>query len=65
MQNTWVDIREPYTDKLLMRYDPARDIIEVQRRGIKTLVDLSQYKAPAAKGNGFERHGTPAKAVAD
>ena len=46
----WVDIREPVTEKLLMRYDPQRDIIEVQRRGVKTVVDLTQYK---------ERQGAP------
>jgi hypothetical protein len=40
----WVDIREPHTDKLLLRFDPARDIIEVQRRGVKTVIDLTQYK---------------------
>ena len=40
----FVDVREPQTEKLLFRYDPNRDIIEVQRRGIKTLVDLRQYQ---------------------
>lgn len=39
----FVDVREPQTEKLLFRYDPNRDIIEVQRRGVKTLVDLRQY----------------------
>jgi hypothetical protein len=40
----FVDVREPQTEKLLFRYDPDRDIIEVQRRGVKTLVDLRQYQ---------------------
>ena len=42
----FVDVREPQTEKLLFRYDPDRDIIEVQRRGVKTVVDLTQYRAP-------------------
>jgi hypothetical protein len=40
---SFVDIREPHTDKLLFRYDVDRNLIEIQRRGEKTLVDLSQY----------------------
>jgi hypothetical protein len=46
----FVDVREPQTEKLLFRYDPDRDIIEVQRRGVKTVVDLRQYQ---------ERQGAP------
>jgi hypothetical protein len=42
----WIDIREPRTRKLLFRYDPQRDIIEIQQRNIKTVVDLRQFKAP-------------------
>ena len=44
MQPDWVDIREPHTGKLLMRYSPRRGLIEIQRRGVKTLVDLHQYE---------------------
>lgn len=39
----WLDIREPGTNKLLLRYDPDRAIIEVRRRGRITLVDLTKY----------------------
>ena len=42
----FIDILEPHTGKLLMRFDPQRDIIEVQRRGVKTVVDLTKYRAP-------------------
>jgi len=40
----WVEIREPHTDKLLFRFHPVRDLIEIQRRGAKTLIDLSEYR---------------------
>jgi hypothetical protein len=40
----FVEVREPHTDKLLFKFDPHRDIIEVAQRGIKTVVDLSQYR---------------------
>lgn len=46
----FIDVREPHTKKLLFRYDPARDIIEIQQRNVKTLVDLSQYKAGSIAG---------------
>ena len=41
----WVDVREPGSGKLLFRYDADRDIIEVQRRGVKTVVDLRQIRS--------------------
>ena len=54
----FVDVTEPYTGKLLLRYDPLRSIIEIQRRGVKTVIDLTQYKAPmSAQGNANERQG--------
>ena len=62
---TWVPLREPGTGKLLARYDPERDIIEFQRRGIKTVVDLRQVKESASErqarhldGGGTERSAT-------
>ena len=39
----FVDVREPHTGKLLFRYDAQRAIIEVQSRGVKTVVDLMLY----------------------
>ena len=47
---TWVDIRENGTKKLLARYDPNRAILEIVRRGVKTVVDLTEYG---------ERQGAP------
>lgn len=35
----FLEIREP-GGKLLFRYDPERDLIEIQRRGRKMLIDL-------------------------
>jgi len=40
----YVDVREPGSGKLLFRFDPKRDIIEIQRRQVRTLVDLSRYR---------------------
>lgn len=40
----FVDVREPHTAKLLFRFDPARDIIEIAQRGVKTVIDLTQYR---------------------
>lgn len=45
----FVDVREPYTGKLLFRYDPVRRLIEIQRRGELTLIDLTKYERPPIK----------------
>lgn len=42
----FIPIHEPKTGRLLFRYDPTRHLIEIQRRGIKTVVDLSRYHPP-------------------
>ncbi|MDR3572869.1 MAG: hypothetical protein P4L50_03325 [Anaerolineaceae bacterium] len=51
----FIDVRQPYTGKLLFRYDPNRNLIEIASRGVKTLVDLNKYKAeldqPASLSN--------------
>ena len=36
----WITIKEPRTNWILARYDPERGLLEFQRRGVKTLVDL-------------------------
>lgn len=40
----FVEVREPYTNKLLFRYDPCRDLVEIARRGIITVIDLQKLK---------------------
>lgn len=40
----FIPIREDDTGWLLFLYDPTRDIIEIQRRGRKQIIDLAQYK---------------------
>lgn len=55
-QVMFIDIREPHTEKLLFKYDPARELVEIQRQNIKTVVDLTQYKAfRSAEGAQDER----------
>lgn len=54
----FIDVREPHTKKLLFRYDPSREIIEIQERKVKTVVDLRQYQAPeSAEGASDGRQG--------
>lgn len=40
----FIPVREPGTDWLLFLYDPDRQLIEVQRRGVKHLIDLRELK---------------------
>jgi len=44
MIHVFTEVREPYTGKLLFRFDPERDLIEIQDRGQKTIIDLSQFR---------------------
>lgn len=44
----FVEVRNPHTGKLLFKYDPQRELIEIQERGAVTLIDLNKYRAPAA-----------------
>ena len=44
----FVDVRHPYTGKLLFRFDPERDLIEIGERGKTTLIDLTPYRTTSA-----------------
>jgi len=40
----WIEVREPGTRKLLFRYDPTRGKVEVERRGVRTVVELEKFR---------------------
>ena len=40
----FTDVREPGSGHLLFRYNAARDLIEIVRRGVRTVVDLTKYR---------------------
>jgi hypothetical protein len=65
----FVEVREPQTQKLLFKFDPSRDIIEVQRRGVKTLVDLREYREqenkPQENADERQREGKPGSRCID
>lgn len=44
-ESCFIDVRNPHTDKLIFRYDPIRNIVEHQARGVKAIIDLNQYIA--------------------
>ena len=46
----FIPIREPGTGWLLGLYDPQRQLLEIQRRGVKTVVDLSQLALDSENG---------------
>ncbi len=39
----WIELRDG-TGRLQARYDPARNLLEIQRRGVKTLYDLTRWQ---------------------
>lgn len=39
----WLDVRDT-AGKLLFRFDPQRDLVQVGERGRVVVVDLSQYR---------------------
>lgn len=46
---TYRPVYEPGSGKLLFKFDSARGLIEIQRRGIVTVVDLAQEATKSAK----------------
>lgn len=40
----WQEVRDPDHNKLLFRYDPLRNLVEVGSRGVIHLVDLTVYR---------------------
>jgi len=39
----YIDVLEPGTGKLLFRIDPQRQLIEIQHRRVRTLIDLTEF----------------------
>jgi hypothetical protein len=46
--SSYVNIFYPGTTYLMFRYDPVREIIELQNRGIRYYVDLAEQKVTQA-----------------
>lgn len=46
----FIPVHEPKTGRLLFRYDPERQLIEIQRRKVITVVDLAQYHSEPSNG---------------
>ncbi len=42
------DVRDPNTGKLLFRFDPTRDLVQIKAHGDMALIDLSEYRQPVA-----------------
>ena len=40
----WQDVRDPDHGKLLFRYDPLHNLVQVGSRGVIHVVDLSEYR---------------------
>jgi hypothetical protein len=43
-RSAFVPVREPGTNWLLFKYDPVRELVEIQRRGKKTIIDLRSIR---------------------
>ena len=46
--SNYVPIYFPGTTHLMFRYDPVREVIELQMRGVKYYVDLAELKVTQA-----------------
>lgn len=42
--NGWVEVRDPYTGKLLCRFDKKKFLLEVRRGKVTTTVALRYYE---------------------
>ena len=59
---SFVEVREPHTGKLLFRYDASRQLVEIARRGVVTIVDLLCYNKDMAAMRHDITQQAPAKA---
>lgn len=41
----FIPIRSPFNHKLLFKYEPTHNLIEIVNRGQRLIVDLQQYQA--------------------
>ena len=42
---TWIEIRDPATHKLLFKFDPERDLVQIKRGRLCTIVALAAYRS--------------------
>lgn len=47
---SFVDVRDPHTGKILFRFDPERDLIEIQKRRERLIIDLQLYREGGSMG---------------
>jgi hypothetical protein len=40
----YMPVRNPRTGSVLFRYDPLRELIEIQERGIKVVIELDRIR---------------------
>ena len=43
----WIEIRDPYSGDILLRFEPDADLIEVMRRKRVTLINLKLHRMRA------------------
>jgi len=43
----WIEIRDPYSGDVLLRFEPDADLIEVMRRKRVTLINLKLHRMKA------------------
>lgn len=45
----YLDVRDPFSNKLLFRYDPQRELVEYKKRNLVVVVDLAELKRRLAQ----------------
>ena len=43
----WIEIRDPYSGDILLRFEPDADLIEIMRRKRLTLINLKLHRMKA------------------
>ena len=52
MPDMFREIREPGTGRLIARFDPERDLLEIKQHRVVTLIDLTQFRDTKSLDNG-------------
>ena len=43
VESHYVEVRNPYTNKLIFEYDPVRNVVRHQDKGRRCVIDLNEF----------------------
>jgi len=54
----WQEIRDPHNNKLLFKFDPIHDRVQIGSRGVYHEIDLTLYRPPAPSSYSYSSNSS-------